>query len=34
MTAPWDDWNHITKLDPDKSLAGDDTFADVCATGT
>ena len=34
MTAPWDDWDHITKLDPDKSLAGDDTFADVCATGT
>ncbi|WP_458185279.1 phosphoglycerol geranylgeranyltransferase [Haladaptatus sp. NG-WS-4] len=34
MTAPWDDWNHIIKLDPDKSLAGDDTFEDVCETGT
>ncbi|WP_049971627.1 phosphoglycerol geranylgeranyltransferase [Haladaptatus cibarius] len=34
MTAPWDDWNHIIKLDPDKTLAGDDTFEDVCETGT
>jgi phosphoglycerol geranylgeranyltransferase len=34
MTAPWDDWSHITKIDPDKTLAGDDTFADVCSTGT
>ncbi|MFC7176113.1 phosphoglycerol geranylgeranyltransferase [Halosegnis marinus] len=34
MTAPWDDWDHIVKLDPDKSLYGDETFDDVCATGT
>ena len=34
MTAPWADWDHIVKLDPDKELYGDETFADVCATGT
>jgi phosphoglycerol geranylgeranyltransferase len=34
MTAPWDDWDHIVKLDPDKELYGDETFDDVCATGT
>ncbi|PSQ43574.1 geranylgeranylglyceryl/heptaprenylglyceryl phosphate synthase [Halobacteriales archaeon SW_7_68_16] len=30
----WDEWDHVTKIDPDKALAGDDTFEDVCATGT
>ena len=34
MAAPWDDWNHIVKIDPDKELAPGDTFEDVCRTGT
>ena len=34
MTAPWDDWNHVVKIDPDKELADGDTFEDVCRTGT
>jgi phosphoglycerol geranylgeranyltransferase len=34
MSAPWADWDHVLKLDPDKDLVGDETFADVCATGT
>jgi phosphoglycerol geranylgeranyltransferase len=34
MTAPWDDWDHVIKVDPDKSLVGDETYDDVCRTGT
>ncbi|WP_435147931.1 phosphoglycerol geranylgeranyltransferase [Halobaculum sp. P14] len=34
MSTPWDDWDHVLKVDPDKELYGDDTFADVCETGT
>jgi len=34
MTARWDEWDHIIKLDPDKTLAEGDTFEDVCRTGT
>lgn len=34
MTAPWADWNHILKLDPDKELPEDVTYGDLCATGT
>ncbi len=34
MTAPWDDWNHILKLDPDKELPDGITYGDLCATGT
>ncbi|SDM08619.1 phosphoglycerol geranylgeranyltransferase [Halogranum gelatinilyticum] len=34
MTAPWTDWDHITKIDPDKDLVEGETFEDVCATGT
>jgi phosphoglycerol geranylgeranyltransferase len=34
MTAPWDDWDHIVKIDPDKDLVGDETFEDVLETGT
>jgi phosphoglycerol geranylgeranyltransferase len=33
-TAPWDDWDHIVKLDPDKTLVEGETFEDVCRTGT
>ncbi|MFC4986376.1 phosphoglycerol geranylgeranyltransferase [Saliphagus infecundisoli] len=34
MTAPWDDWNHVLKLDPDKELPDGVTYGDLCATGT
>ncbi|MDZ7747044.1 MAG: putative phosphoglycerol geranylgeranyltransferase [Halobacteriales archaeon] len=34
MTAPWTEWDHVVKLDPDKTLYGDETFTDVCETGT
>ncbi len=34
MSNPWDDWNHVLKVDPDKELCGDETFEDVCRTGT
>jgi phosphoglycerol geranylgeranyltransferase len=34
MSQPWESWDHILKVDPDKELYGDETFADVCETGT
>lgn len=34
MTAPWEDWNHILKIDPDKELPEDVTYGDLCSTGT
>jgi len=34
MSAPWSDWDHIVKIDPDKTLREGETFEDVCATGT
>ncbi|WP_439025467.1 phosphoglycerol geranylgeranyltransferase [Haloarchaeobius sp. DT45] len=34
MSRPWEDWNHILKLDPDKELPDGVTYEDVCATGT
>ena len=34
MSAPWADWDHIVKIDPDKELVEGETFEDVCATGT
>ncbi|WP_134669174.1 phosphoglycerol geranylgeranyltransferase [Halorussus marinus] len=34
MTAPWDDWDHVLKIDPDKRLVEGETFEDVCRTGT
>ena len=32
--TPWTDWDHIVKLDPDKTLVDGETFEDVCETGT
>lgn len=34
MSAPWADWDHVVKIDPDKTLREGETFGDVCATGT
>lgn len=34
MSAPWAEWDHVVKIDPDKELTPGETFADVCATGT
>jgi phosphoglycerol geranylgeranyltransferase len=34
MSNAWSEWDHITKVDPDKSLADGETFEDVCETGT
>ncbi|QLD88625.1 putative phosphoglycerol geranylgeranyltransferase [Natronomonas salina] len=34
MSAPWADWDHVVKIDPDKTLVEGETFEDVCATGT
>ncbi len=34
MSAPWTSWDHVVKIDPDKSLVEGETFEDVCATGT
>lgn len=34
MSAPWADWDHVVKIDPDKTLVAGETFEDVCATGT
>jgi phosphoglycerol geranylgeranyltransferase len=30
----WGDWDHIVKVDPDKTLPEGETFEDVCETGT
>ncbi|QCJ47498.1 MULTISPECIES: phosphoglycerol geranylgeranyltransferase [Haloprofundus] len=34
MTLPWESWDHILKIDPDKPLVDGETFADACETGT
>lgn len=34
MNAPWAEWDHVLKVDPDKSLPSGVTYADACATGT
>ncbi|WEL24959.1 phosphoglycerol geranylgeranyltransferase [Haloferax volcanii] len=34
MSYPWEDWDHITKIDPDKDLVDGETFEDVCETDT
>jgi phosphoglycerol geranylgeranyltransferase len=31
---PWADWNHVVKLDPDKSLVSDESFEQIAASGT
>ncbi len=34
MSRAWETWDHVLKVDPDKELYGEETFADVCQTGT
>lgn len=34
MSAPWTEWDHIVKIDPDKSLVDGEDYEDVCRTGT
>ena len=34
MSAPWTEWDHIVKIDPDKRLVEGETYEDVCRTGT
>ncbi|MFC6614679.1 phosphoglycerol geranylgeranyltransferase [Halopenitus salinus] len=34
MTNPWEEWDHLLKVDPDKELYGNETFEDVVRTGT
>ena len=34
MAAPWVEWDHVLKIDPDKELPSGVTFDDVVATGT
>ncbi|WP_256392446.1 phosphoglycerol geranylgeranyltransferase [Natronoarchaeum rubrum] len=34
MTTRWAEWDHIVKIDPDKTLVEGETFEDVCETGT
>ena len=34
MSGPWVDWDHVVKLDPDKTLVDGETFEDVARTGT
>ena len=34
MRRPWDDWDHVLKIDPDKDLVAGETFEDVATCGT
>jgi len=34
MQRPWDDWDHVLKVDPDKELVDGETYADVVTCGT
>ncbi|WP_266082862.1 geranylgeranylglyceryl/heptaprenylglyceryl phosphate synthase [Haladaptatus caseinilyticus] len=34
MAAAWAQWEHVTKVDPDKALHDGDTYADIADTGT
>ncbi|MFB6198692.1 MAG: phosphoglycerol geranylgeranyltransferase [Halobacteriaceae archaeon] len=33
-SCPWENWNHVLKVDPDKDLPPGDTYEDLCETGT
>ncbi|SDR17129.1 phosphoglycerol geranylgeranyltransferase [Natronobacterium texcoconense] len=33
-STPWEDWDHVLKIDPDKELPEGVTYGDLCATGT
>ena len=30
--SAWDEWDHVVKIDPDKTLVDGETFEDVAAT--
>ncbi|WP_423746707.1 putative phosphoglycerol geranylgeranyltransferase [Haladaptatus sp. SPP-AMP-3] len=34
MAAPWTQWDHVTKIDPDKPLHDGDSYAGIADTGT
>ena len=34
MAAPWMQWDHVTKVDPDKALHDGDSYASIADTGT
>lgn len=34
MAATWAQWEHVTKVDPDKALHDGDTYAAIAETGT
>lgn len=34
MSGPWTQWDHVLKVDPDKDLVDEESFADVCTSGT
>ncbi|GAA0196453.1 geranylgeranylglyceryl/heptaprenylglyceryl phosphate synthase [Haladaptatus pallidirubidus] len=34
MAAAWAQWEHVTKVDPDKALHGGDTYTGIADTGT
>ncbi|WP_231188711.1 phosphoglycerol geranylgeranyltransferase [Haladaptatus sp. DYF46] len=34
MAAAWTQWEHVTKVDPDKALHGGDSYAGIADTGT
>lgn len=34
MAGVWAQWEHVTKVDPDKALRDGDTYADIADTGT
>ncbi|MDZ7730400.1 MAG: putative phosphoglycerol geranylgeranyltransferase [Natrialbaceae archaeon] len=34
MSGPWESWDHVLKIDPDKELPPDVSYADICSVGT